>query len=365
MEYGRGIHAYLIKQGIRCSLNLENALLGIYAKGGDMDMAFRLFLAMKDRKDVVSHTILINGYVDSGLVDLARGIFDQMIVKDLVSWNSMIHGYVKAKRPSDALLLFEKMEMESVKADEITIVSLLSAAAGLCNLQFGRLVHRFILQRDIRIDSFVGTALIDMYAKCGSLEDAMLTFYKMGYIDTYACTAVITGLANCGHGSKVLTLFEQMKKEGIEPNEATFVAALNACSRSGLLEEGCLLFDRMTGVYNIKPKVEHLGCLIDLFSRAGLLYQAEELIRTLPTQERVISYKTILSACINYSEIDLGKKVAEELIRLGPHSHEVYILLANFYALAGQWHNVVEIRKLMKELDMRKDVGVSVVEVSQ
>ncbi|XP_043714418.1 pentatricopeptide repeat-containing protein At2g22410, mitochondrial-like [Telopea speciosissima] len=362
MEYGRGIHAFLVKRGIRCSLNLENALLSIYAKGGDMDMAFRFYLAMKDRRDVVSHTILINGYVESGLVDLARGIFDLMVVKDLVSWNSMIHGYVKAKRPRDALEIFKKMEMESVKADETTIVGLLSAAASLCDLQFGRLVHQFVLQLDIRIDSFVGTALIDMYAKCGSFEDAMLTFFKIGYRDTFAWTAVITGLANCGHGSKALTLFEQMEKEGIEPNETTFVAALTACSRSGLLEEGCLLFDRMTGVYNMKPKVEHLGCLIDLFSRAGLLYQAEDLTRTLPTEERVIAYKTILGACMNYSEIDLGKKVAEELITLGPQSHGVYILLANFYAMAGQWENVVEIRKLMKKLDMRKDVGISFIE---
>ncbi|XP_042519145.1 pentatricopeptide repeat-containing protein At2g22410, mitochondrial-like [Macadamia integrifolia] len=365
MDYGRGIHTFLIKQGIRCSLNLENAMLSMYAKDGYMDMAFRFFLAMKDRRDVVSHTILINGYVESGLVDLARGIFDQMVAKDLVSWNSMIHGYVKAKRPRDALELFKKMEMKSVKADETTIVSLLSAAASLCDLQFGRLVHQFVLQREIRIDSFVGTALIDMYAKCGSFEDALLTFYKIGYTDTFAWTAVITGLANCGHGSKALTLFEQMEEEGIEPNDVTFVAALMACCRSGLLEQGILLFDRMTGVYNMKPKVEHLGCLIDLFSRAGLLYQAEDLTRRLPTEERVIAYKTILSACINYSEIVLGKKVAEELISLGPKSHGIYILLANFYAMAGQWHNVMEIRKLMKKLDMRKDMGISFIKVSR
>lgn len=361
MEYGRAIHAYVTKMGFRGNLNSENALLGMYAKGGDMDTAFGLFLQMVDRRDVVSYTVLINGYVELGFIDMARVIFDQMVVKDLPSWNSMIHGYVKAKRPQYALELFEKMEMEMVRPDETTIVSVLSASASLSDLQFGRFVHRSVLRRKIGMDHFVGTALIDMYAKCGSLEEAMLTFYKMEYKDTFTWTAVITGLANCGHGNKALSLFKQMERQGIEPNEATFVATLIACSRSGLLEEGCLLFDSMVEVYNLKPMVEHYGCLVDLLCRSGLLSQAEELIRTMPVEERLVAYKSLISACINYSDIVLGEKVAKELISLGPQSHGVYILLANFYALAGQWDGVMETRKIMKELDMRKEAGISFV----
>nr|DAD42851.1 TPA_asm: hypothetical protein HUJ06_001081 [Nelumbo nucifera] len=361
---GRSIHGYLIKLGIRRNLKLENAVLGMYAKGCDMDSAIQLFHEMVDRRDVASHTILINGYTELGLIDLARCIFDQMPVKDLISWNSMIHGYVKAKRPKDALELFEKMEKEFVTPDETTIVSVLSACSSLSELQLGRLVHhRFIMQRNIRIDVFVGTALIDMYAKCGSLEEAVKAFYKMEHKDIFTWTALITGFASYGLGHKALRLFEQMEKEGIEPNETTFVAALTACSRSGLLEEGLLLFGRMVEIYKIQPKIEHFYCLIDLLSRGGLLYQAEEFIEAMATEDRVIAYKTLLSSCMIYSDISLGEKIAEQLVKLGSQNHEVYVLLANFYALTGKWNKAVEIRSSMKEFDMRKKAGISFIQV--
>ncbi|KAF8408731.1 hypothetical protein HHK36_004799 [Tetracentron sinense] len=362
IEYGRTIHGYVIKLGIRCTLNLENALLGMYAKGGDMGMALGLFFEMGERRDVVSYTILINGYVELGLVDPAREFFDQIVFKDLVTWNSMIHGYVKAKHPKEALELFKEMEIKMVKPDETTIVSVLAACANLSDLRYGRLVHRFILQRNIRLDVFLGTALIDMYCKCGSLEDAMAIFYGMDYRDVFAWTALITGFANYGQGNEALSLFKQMEKQGMVPNEATFVSVLMACSRSGMVKAGLYLFKRMVGFYKIKPKIEHFGCLADLLSRAGLLYEADDFIRTMPAEERLVAYKTLLSACINHFDFDLGKTVAKELMKLGPQSHRVYILLSNFYALAGQWAEVVEIRKLMKVFDMRKEVGISSIE---
>ncbi|XP_058102249.1 pentatricopeptide repeat-containing protein At2g22410, mitochondrial-like [Magnolia sinica] len=362
LGYGRMVHVCMLKKGFVCVLNLDNALLGFYAKSEDMDAVFRLFGKMGPR-DVVSYTIVINGYVELGLVDVAREIFDRIPSKDIVLWNSMISGYVKVKRPQEALELFHKMEMEMIKPDEMTVVSVLSACSNLSNLQFGRWVHQIMHRIDIRMDVFVGTALVDMYAKCGSLEDAVRTFYKMKYKDVFTWTAVIVGLANSGHGKEALSFFSQMQTEGIEPTEVTFVAVLTACSHSGLVDEGCYWFDRMVGVYKIRPKIEHLGCIIDLLSRAGLLCQAEGLIRTIPDEDRMISYKTLLSACIKYADIGIGEKVAKKLIELDPQSHGVYVLLSNFYSLAGQWEDVMEMRRIMKELDLNKEAGISFVEV--
>ncbi|KAK9267569.1 hypothetical protein L1049_009997 [Liquidambar formosana] len=360
----KGVHAYIIKMGFGGKLSLENALLAAYTKCREIDAALALFLEMDDRRDVVSCTIMINGYVEMGLGDLARGIFDQIVDKDLVLWNSMIHGYVKAKRPKEALQLFKKMENEMVRPDETTIVSVLVACASLVDLQYGTHVHRFVLQNNIRQDVFVGTALIDMYSKCGSLETAMVTFYKMHYKDVFTWTTVIEGLANNGYGSEALSLFNQMEKENIKPNEATFVSVLMACSRSGLVNEGCLLFNRMVSVYKIQPKVKHFSCLVDLLSRAGLLHHAKEFIEIMPPEERIIAYKTLLSACVNYLEINLGEKVANELMKLGSPSQAIYILKSNLYAQAGQWDEVAETRRIVKEFEMGKEPGTSSIDLN-
>ncbi|XP_059637911.1 pentatricopeptide repeat-containing protein At2g29760, chloroplastic-like [Cornus florida] len=363
IEYGRAVHAYVIKVGCICHLNLENALLGLYAKCREMNGARKLFTEMDGRSDVVSQTILINGYMEIGFVDMARDIFDRMVDKDIVLWNSMIHGYVKGKRPNEALALFKKMESGMVKPDETTIVCVLAACASISDLQYGRYVHQFVLQNSIRQDIFVKTALIDMYLKCGSLDAAMVIFYKTEEKDVFTWTTVIEGLANYGHQKEALRLFYQMEKHGIKPNEATFVSILTACRQSGLVEEGCFLFSRMVGLYDIQPKIEHLGCLIDLLSKAGLLHQAEEFINIMPPDERLVAYKTLLSACRSYSNIDLGSKVANELVKLGSQSHEVYILLSNFYALAGDWATVEEKRRIMKKVHMTKEPGISSIEM--
>ncbi|KAL5977267.1 hypothetical protein ACLOJK_021611 [Asimina triloba] len=359
--YGRTIHVYIVKKGFSHILKLNNALLGFYAKSGDADAAFGLFAEMGS-KDVVSNTIVINLYAELNLVDAAREIFDGIPSKDVVLWNSMIDGYVKVKRPEEALELFQTMQMETVRPDEITVMSVLSACCSLYNLQFGKWVHQLIHQRNIRIDAFVGTALVDMYAKCGSLDDAVHTFHQMQYKDNFAWTAIIAGLANYGLGKEALSFFSQMQEEGIEPNEATFVAVLTACSHSGLIDEGCNWFDQMVEVYKIAPKIEHLGCMIDLLSRAGLLCKAEVLIGMIKAEDRMIGYKILLSACIRDADIGVGEKVAKKLMELEPQNQGVYVLLSNFYAFVGQWDNVAETRRIMKELNLNKVAGISFVE---
>ncbi|KAE9452434.1 hypothetical protein C3L33_15665, partial [Rhododendron williamsianum] len=246
VEYGSSIHGSVIKNGFDCYVNLENAMLGMYVKYGDMNAALTLFTEMGDRRDVVSHTIMINGCIETGFIELARDIFDRWFDKDLVLWNSMISGYVESNHPNEALVLFEKMENEEVEPDQYTVVSILSACACLSDLQY-------------------------------------------------------------------------------------------ACRQAGLVEEGCFLFSTLVRNYKIQPKVEHFGCLIDLLSRAGLVHQADKFVKAMDPGERLVAYKTLLSACMNHSKIDLGLKVADELKRLGSEDHAVRVLLSNFYALAGEW----------------------------
>lgn len=363
LEFGRLIHGYIVKMGMEYELNIENALLDMYAKCGKLNALLKLFNDMRERRDVVSYTILINSYIEMGRIDMAREIFDDMAEKDIVLWNSIIHGYVKENCPEEALELLVSMENESVQPDENTTVSLLTACSSLSNLKCGRDIHRMVLRNNIKRDLFVETALINMYFKCGGLEDAMIIFFKMKCKDVFTWTTTIEGLARSGFETKALKLFNQMEKQGTRPNEATFVSVLTACRQAGLVDDGCLLFKRMIEVYGIQPSIEHFTSLVELLSKAGLLHQAEEFISVIVPRERLIAYKTLLSACSSYSETNLGLKIADKLLQLGSVSNEVYVLLSNFYAEAGLWYKVEETRKVMKEFNLRKQTGVSYIEL--
>ncbi|XP_065847218.1 pentatricopeptide repeat-containing protein At4g14820-like [Euphorbia lathyris] len=355
LQYGTLIHACAIKLAFVSIQNVTNALINMYSKFKLMDAASILFYDLASRKDVVSYTVLINGYVDMGFIDLAAHIFHQILHKDIVSWNLMIHAYIKAKRPKDALQLFNRMD---VMPDQNTMVSLLAASATLSDLNYGRSLHVFINRNNVNQDVHLKTALIDMYFKCASVEEALVTFYKMERKDVVTWTAVIGGLSTHGYGKEALSLFNRMEEQGIHPNEATFISVLTGCSHSGLVKEGCLLFRRMAEVYKLQPNIEHFGCLIDALSRAGLLHEADEFIELLRMDERLTAYKILLSACINYSEFDVGKKVANQITDL---SCETNILVSNLYAVAGQWTKVAKTRRSMKmkRLNVGKQAGVS------
>ncbi|XP_050223085.1 putative pentatricopeptide repeat-containing protein At3g15930 [Mercurialis annua] len=363
LEYGSVVHAYAVKMGLNLMLNVSNALFEMYTKNKEMDAASRVFDEMGDKRDVVSYTILISGYLEKGLIDLAGDIFYQIVDKDVVLWNMMLHGYVKANRPKEALELFVKMDSAGVMPDENTVVSVLAACASLSDLHYGRIVHVFINRNNIKQDVFVKTALIDMYFKCGKPEEALVTFYKMEHRDVFTWTSLIEGLANNGYGFEALSLFKQMEEQAIHPNEATFISVLTGCRHSGLVNEGCQLFRKMVEVYKIQPKIEHFGCLMDMLSRAGLLTQADAFVKLLAPQKRLIAYKTLLSACITYAEYEVGEKVVNEIAEFSSQSSEIHNLLSNFYALAGQWAQVAKTRRIMNRLDTRKEPGISFVEL--
>ncbi|KAJ8758704.1 hypothetical protein K2173_000425 [Erythroxylum novogranatense] len=356
---GRAIHSYVLKLGLACVLNVSNALLGLYIKCKKTNEALRLFSELDLCRDLVSCTILINGYVEMGSLDMARDIFDQIVDKDIVLWNLLVHAYAKAKRPLDALDLFMRMENEQVIPDESTMVSVLAACASLTDLHSGRLAHQFINYHNIRQDIVLKTALIDMYFKCGSMEEALVTFYKMEEKDAFSWTAVIEGLGNLGYGNEALSLFYQMEGQGAWPNAATFVSVLKACSHSGLINEGCQLFKRMVEAYQVQPRIEHFGCLIDLLSRTGLLHEVEEFVKLLLPEERLVAYKTLLNACIKYSEFKLGDKIGDEIMKLSCDTYETHILLSNFRALAGQWTQVAKTRRIMEDFCIRRKPGTS------
>jgi pentatricopeptide repeat protein len=150
----------------------------------------------------------------------------------------MILGHVKCGQDQKALELFRQMQQEGVLPDSVTFVGVLNACASLVALEEGRCAHEQIIQSGWDSDVFVGSSLVDMYAKCGSMEDAERVFYKMPSRNVVTWNAMILGHVKCGQGQKALELFRQMKQEGVPPDSVAFVGVLNACARVVALEEG-------------------------------------------------------------------------------------------------------------------------------
>ncbi|CAN6484574.1 unnamed protein product [Victoria cruziana] len=308
---------------------------------------------------------LINMYADCEQISSARKVFDKILERrEVVFFNSMINAYARNSQPNEALALFREMQgCDGMKPTYVTLLSVLSSCALLGALDLGKWVHEYVKKNGFDAYVKVNTALIDMYAKCGSIQDAKEVFDGMPQRDTPAWSAMIVAFAIHGHGRSALLLFEEMQSKGVPPDNITFLGVLYACSHTGLVEEGRRYFDSMSRVYGIEPSIKHYGCIVDLYGRAGLLDEAYDFVRSLPIKPTPIIWRTLLSACAVHGNIELGKHVVEHIFEV-EHSHSGdYVILSNICAAAGRWDDVHAIRKLMKERGVAKVPGCSSVEV--
>eukprot|EP01018_Ginkgo_biloba_P030315 Gb_23089 [translate_table: standard] len=333
LQEGKLIHDYIINCGLESDVSVGNALVDMYAKCGSLEVS--------------------------------RQLFDKMSKRDAISWNAMIAGYVQNGYANDALKLFRQMELACVTVASATILSVLPACAHLAALQQGIEIHSYIIRRGFELDIFIGSALLDMYAKCGNLETARLLFDKMSRKDVVSWNAMISGYGLLGYGEDALTLFEQMQTIGMKPNDVTFTAILTACRHAGLVDEGWVYFNQMTQDYHISPRVEHYTAMVDLLGRVGRVNEAHDFIKKMPLEPDARVWGALLGACRNNCNIELGELVAEHLLKLEPEDAGYYVLLSNIYASAGRWDDVAKVRKMMTDRGLKKDPGYSWIEVNK
>eukprot|EP01018_Ginkgo_biloba_P018360 Gb_34963 [translate_table: standard] len=338
------------------------AMVSGYAQNGNVDEALKLFQQMPER-DAVAWNAMIAGYAQNGHVDEALKLFLEMPGKDVFSWNAMIAGYGQNGHFDEALELFRQMQLTGVKADSDTFASILSACANLAALEHGKDVHKIINRSGFESNVFVASALVDMYAKCGSIEIARQVFDKMPRRDVVSWNSMIVGYAIQGYGKEALQLFEQMRHSGIKPDHVTFVGILSACCHAGLVCDGWRYFNCMSRDYRITPAIEHYCCMVDLLGRAGHLDEAQDLINKMPLKPNVSVWGSLLGACRIHTNIKIGKYVAERLFELDPKNAAHYVLLSNMYAAAGRWDDVEKVREMMKERKVKKKPGCSWIEV--
>jgi pentatricopeptide repeat protein len=306
---------------------------------------------------------LVHMYAACGHAESAHKMFDLMLDRDLVAWNSVINGFALNGMPNEALTLFREMGLGGVQPDGFTMVSLLSACAELGALALGRRAHAYILKIGLSENMHVNNALLDLYAKCGSIREAQKVFDEMEDKNVVSWTSLIVGLAVNGFGKEALQLFKELEREGLVPSEITFVGVLYACSHCGMVDEGFNYFKRMKDEYGIVPRIEHYGCMVDLLGRSGKVKEAYEYIQNMPLQPNSVVWRTLLGACTIHGHLALGEIARAQLLQLEPGHSGDYVLLSNLYAAERHWSDVQKVRRIMLTDGVRKTPGYSLVEL--
>ncbi|KAI0522438.1 hypothetical protein KFK09_004817 [Dendrobium nobile] len=363
LEYGAWIHRNIENFRIVPNLALLNALIDMYAGCGDIRTAWSLFENM-EAKDVISWTAMVAGLANLGQVDQARELFNRMPERDIISWTVMIDGYMKANRFKEVLEIFREMQAVSVRPDEFTMVSVLTACANLGALVVGEWIRVYMERYKVNMDIFVNNAMIDLYCKCGCVENAFNIFEKMLKRDKFTWTTMITGLAINGHGEHALDLFTRMLRTSVRPDEVTFIGVLTACIHAGFIEEGREIFSSMINTHGIFPNVCHYGCLVDLLGRAGQLKEALETITNMPMKPNSRVWGALLGACRVHRNLEMGELAANKILELEPDNGAVYVLLSNLYAKLNRWEEVGKVKDMLMQRGVKKIPGYSLIEIN-
>lgn len=314
--------------------------------------------------DPTVRNALVHMYAKCHMIADARDIFETITHRDVISWNSIISGYAQNGSAYGALELFKRMRLASFSPDAVTMVCVLSACAFLGALELGSSLHALSLKDGLVSSSiYVGTALLNFYAKCGDAKSARVVFDAMGEKNTVTWSAMIGGYGMQGDGSGSLALFSDMLKENLEPNEVVFTTILTACSHAGMVRAGWRFFNLMCKQLNFVPSMKHYACMVDLLARFGNLEEALEFIDKMPVRPNVSVYGAFLHGCGLHSRFDLGEVVIRRMLELDPDESCYYVLMSNLYASDGRWSQVKQVRELMKQRGLNKVPGCSIVQM--
>lgn len=306
---------------------------------------------------------LVSLYARCGRVEEALLAFEKIGAKDSISWNGLISGFAQSGYCEEALNVFSQMNRMGVEINMYTFGSAVSAAANVANIKQGKQIHAMIIKTGYDSETEASNALITLYSKCGSIDDATREFLEMPEKNEVSWNAMITGFSQHGYGIEAIDLFEKMKQTDAIPNHVTFVGVLSACSHVGLVNEGLGYFESMRKEYLLVPKPEHYACVVDLLGRAGLLERAREFIEKMPIDPDAMVWRTLLSACRVYKNLEIGEFAAHHLLKLEPGDSATYVLLSNIYAVAKKWDSRDHMRQMMKDRGVKKEPGQSWIEV--
>ncbi|KAL1369001.1 hypothetical protein HN51_023137 [Arachis hypogaea] len=329
---GEMIHGLCIKSSFLSEPNVSNSLITMYAK----------FESVQESKK----------------------IFEEVNHREIIAWNSLISGYAQNSLFKDAFLTF-LAAVNEVKPNQYTFGSVLNAIAAAedISLKHGQRCHSELIKCGLDTDPIVSGSLLDMYGKRGSIAESQRVFDETPRKSEFAWTAIVSAYARHGDYESVMSLFKEMESEGTTPDSITFLSVLAACCRKGMVDVGHRVFDSMVKEHSIEPTPEHYSIMVDMLGRAGLLNEAEVLMHQIPGGPRLSVLQSLLGSCRIHGNIEMAERVIDRLVEMDPASSGSYVLMANLYAEKGKWEKVAEVRKLMRERGVKKEVGFSWVDV--
>ncbi|CAM6008822.1 unnamed protein product [Sphagnum balticum] len=348
LEEGRCVHDQVIASGWESDVFVGSSLVDMYAKCGSLEDAQRVFSKMPTR-DAVTWTAMILGHVKCGQGQKALELFRQMQQEDVFVGSSLVDMYAKCGSMEDAERVFNKMLSRDVVTWTTMILGYVKCGQGSKALELFQQMQQEV--------AFVGNNLIDMYAKCGSIEDAKRVFNKLPSRDVVSWNVMIFGHVKYGQGQKALELFRQMQEEGVQPDDITFVCLLSACSHSGLVDEGLRFYSSMSTIYMISAKLEHYTCMVDLLGRAGCLHEAENMLKAMPCKPNAGVWRALLGACRIHGNVEMGERVAKQVLELEPENAAGYVLLSNLYIATGNRDLSENVERQRKERSVKKHPG--------
>ncbi|KAK3427558.1 hypothetical protein EUGRSUZ_F03753 [Eucalyptus grandis] len=394
LDLGRRLHSRISAAKLESDTVLMNSLINMYVRCGSVSDARRVFGEIS-QKTSVSWNTMIFGYCEEGLMDEALSLFHQMPGRNVVSWNSIVadlyakHGNIQialrlfdllpqrdilawsgliagcAKMGYDlfALSLFREMMASGVYVDEFVISCIIKICSSLASIRNGKQVHALSVKSGYELEEVTVTSLIDMYSKCGDIEEGLKLFGSTLIKGTVCWTAIIMGCAQNGRAMEAIKLFYEMLQTGQKPNEVTFLAVLAACRHAGLIEEAKTVFSSMGSEHGLVPHCEHYYCMVDLLGQFGHFEEAEKLISSMPFKPDKTIWCSLLEACASHGKTELVDGIAENLLAISPEDPSIYVMLSNVYATLGMWANLTKVRKSAKKLGT-KEAGKSWVEIS-
>lgn len=361
---GKMIHGQTVKCGFEWNIHVAIAIVKVYSSCGCLVDARKVFDKMSSSNDVALWNAMCAGYVGAGDMCSGRALFESMTERNVISWTTLIAGYVHVNQPKEAIEVFQRMRVEGVELDEVALLAALSACADLGVIELGEWISDYVEKRGLRRTIRLYNALVDMYVKSGNIEKALQVFESMQHKSVVSWTTIIVGLAFHGLGREALEMFSRMERVGGRPNEITFIGVLSACTHVGYVELGKSYLKSMSSKYGITPMIQHYGCMVDLLGRAGCLKEAEELVWRMPFNANAAIWGSLLAAAKMHGDSSLAAKALQHLSILEPDNSGNYALVSNAYAAVGRWSEAKLVRKTMRSSCVKKLPGESSIELN-
>ncbi|KAL6978069.1 hypothetical protein U1Q18_047819 [Sarracenia purpurea var. burkii] len=312
---------------------------------------------------------LIDAYAKGNLIAFAWNLFSQTKRRDTVIWSTMIAGFVHCGMPDEAIAVFQAMNQAQNKPNAVTVLNLLDACSVSAELKRSKSAHGIAIRRGLAVDVAVGTAILDMYSKCGAIEASERVFHQIPCKNIVSWSAMIAAYGMNGLPHQALALLHKMKAHCLKPNPVTMLSVLSACSHGGLIEEGLSFFKELVQDHGVELKLEHYSCMVDLLARAGKLEIAMELVKKMMPlpgglKPGASAWGSLLSACRSHGNIELGRDAVSQVLEMKPSKSAGYLLASNMYAAGGLWVDVARMRWMVRERGVRVVTGYSLVHVN-